>query len=416
VSTGDDTGRRVARSAGMLMAFQLIGLALPLATLPVLTRALGVELFGRVMLAQFIVFFGVVFIDAGFNVESQRQVAIAANARVRVQVLLDNLLARGLLALVVALAVLLTGWLTPGLPLWMVLIALLHLLGTLLFPQWWFVAREQGLRMGLAATAGRAISAGVVLVFVRAPEDAGLALLAACSATALSGLMLAPWLLREFRQAPGPLDWQGYRRFLRTVRPVIFSGFVASSAQSAPTVVLGWIGGPLQVGVFSAADRLTRAAAHVSGVAAQSLLNVIARLHHTRDTDVGAAARRTLRMAALMCTAGALVLAVLAPMVVGLLYGQGFAASVPVLQLLAAWLGLYVFRSLWVMFEWTSRGRWVEVSRLQWEEGLGVIVLVGLGAWAAGATGVAAALVLAELGLLTHLLLIHRRRTGKEIR
>ena len=403
--------RRATVSAGSLMVFQLLGLLLPLLTLPLLGRALGVELFGQIMLAQFVVFFGVVFIDSGFNTESQRRVAVATDEQSRLQALLDNLLARAFMACVVALVVLGAGALMPGLPMWMIGISLLHIAGTLVFPQWWFIARDEGIRMGLASTTGRLISAVLVLWLVRSPADAGIALLAASSATLFSGLMIWPKLLQAFRQHGRALDWQGYRVFMHSVRQVILSGFVSSGAQSVPTVVLGWLSGAHNVGLFSAADRLTRAAAHVAGVLGLSMLNVAARMHTDKSEHLQQTGRRVLLWTASACVCGVAVLMVLSKSIVVILYGVHFMGSVMVLQILAAWLGLYVFRSIWLTLQWKARGLQNQISLLQWQEGLTVIVLSVFGAWASGANGVAAGLILSELGLLLRLYFLQQKQT-----
>lgn len=401
--------RRTAISALALTSFQILGMVLPLMTLPVLARSLGVLCFGQIMLAQFVVLFGVVFIDAGLNLESQRRVAAAPDELASTQALLDNLIARALLALPVTAVVVLAGFLTPGLPLWMVLVALLHLVGTLLFPQWWFVARDEGLRMGLAMTAGRVVSAVAVLLWVRAPDDAGLALLAASSASLLSGLFFVPVLFRRFLGHTCKLDLHGYRRYLYAVRPALVSGFVASSSQSVPAVVLGAIGGTLQVGVFSAADRLTRAAAYVAGVAGLSLLNVATRAHAAGPAVASSQVRFILRRAAVACAAVSVCLAVMAAPVIHLLYGDNFSASVAVLQVLAIWLGLHVFRALKFTLQWKAVGCQVDIARLQLQEGCVVVMLSLISAWLGGAAGVAIGLLISELCLLLGLFRAGRR-------
>lgn len=401
--------RRAAASAAALTGFQVLGMALPLMTLPVLARALGVAGFGQVMLAQFVALFGVVFIDASLNLESQRRVAATRDELVRTQALLDNFIARGLLAAPVTAAIVLAGLLTPGLPLWMVLVALLHLVGTLLFPQWWFVARDEGVRMGLAMTAGRLASAAAVLYWVRVPSDAGIALLAASSASLLSGLLVWPSLIARLRAHAPALDPKAYRAFLQVVRPALISGFVASSAQSVPAVVLGGISGTLQVGIFSAADRLTRAGAYVAGVTSQSLLNGATRAHATGSTGADRAVVTILRWALLACAGAATCLIVLAEPLVHLLYGNHFNASTGVLQLLAVWLGLHVFRVLKFTLQWKARGCQAEIARLQWHEGLAVVVFSVIGAWLGGAAGVASGLLVSELCLLCGLHWASRR-------
>jgi polysaccharide transporter, PST family len=392
--------RRTAISAVALTSFQILGMALPMMTLPVLARSLGVVCFGQIMLAQFVVLFGVVFIDAGLNLESQRRVAAARDELARTQALLDNLIARALLALPVTVVVVAAGLMTPGLPLWMVLVALLHMGGTLLFPQWWFVARDEGLRMGLAMTVGRVVSAVGVLLWVRVPADAGIALLAASSASLLSGLLFFPALITRFFGHASELNLRGYRLYLRVARPALVSAFVASSSQSVPAVVLGAIGGTLQVGIFSAADRLTRAAAYVAGVAGLSLLNVATRAHAVGPAEATVQVRAILRRAAMACAVGSVCLAAVAVPVIHLLYGNNFSASVMVLELLSVWLGLHVFRVLKFTLQWKAAGCQVAIARLQLQEGLVVLLLSLIGAWLGGAAGVAIGLVVSELCLL----------------
>ena len=408
--------RRVTISAASLGLFQTLSLVLPLLTLPLLGRSLGVELFGQIMLAQFIVFFGVVFIDSGFNVESQRRVAVATDEHDKLQALLDNLVARTLIAGGVTMVVLAVGALMPGLPMWMVWVSLLHLAGTLIFPQWWFAARDEGFRMGVVSIVGRITSTLLVLSLVRSPADACVALLAASSATLISGLMVWPKLLRRFRSHDRDFNWQGYKGFIRAVRPVIFSGFVASSAQSIPTVVLGWMSGPQHVGLFAAADRLTRAAAHLSSVMGLPILNVAARLHANSAQDLHQFSRRLMLVTAGLCVGGAAVLIMLSKPVIHLLYGDRFLESVFVLQLLTVWLGLNVLRTIWLTLEWKARGLLNQLAQLQWQEGFSVIAVSAMGAWLNGATGVAGGLVLSELGLLIRLLAMHRTPDLAELR
>jgi O-antigen/teichoic acid export membrane protein len=68
--------KNMAKATLWLVVFQVVGLIIPLLTLPILARSLGVTSFGQLMLAQAVVFLGVVFVDAGFNTESQRRASL----------------------------------------------------------------------------------------------------------------------------------------------------------------------------------------------------------------------------------------------------------------------------------------------------------------------------------------------------
>jgi PST family polysaccharide transporter len=152
----------IAKATLWLVVFQVIGLIIPLLTLPILARSLGVISFGQLMLAQAVVFLGVVFVDAGFNTESQRRASLVVDSLESQQVLIDNFIARFVCSLPVLMLVLLVGLFVPDLPFVLVIFSLLLLLGTLIFPQWWYVARHQGLRMGIALMSGRLISALII--------------------------------------------------------------------------------------------------------------------------------------------------------------------------------------------------------------------------------------------------------------
>jgi polysaccharide transporter, PST family len=393
----------MAQSAVILVVSQTLAMLLPLVTLPILAKALGVQGFGQVMLAQAVVFFGVVFVDAGFNTESQRRLALASTPSERMQVLIDNLLARSLCALPVALVVLIAAALTPQLPVGMVAIALLHLVGTLMFPQWYFIATGSGLIMGIAIAAGRLISAGWIYAWVQSPDDAWTAVWAASSATIISGLVLLPVLRREWATRSAPLNAQGYKAYLTAVRPTVFSGFFANSTISIPPLLLGWLSNPLQVGLFTSADRLTRAVAHAAGFVEQSLLTPVTR----RLIDSPPAGRqlrqRLLLGIALAGTAGVAVLTFAAPTVVQWLYGDRFAGAIPVLQTLGVWLALMLLRRAALLFTWNAIGRLDKVSQFQWAEAALVTLGVSLGGWQWGAMGVASGMIAAELVLLAWL-------------
>ncbi len=165
--------KNMAKATLWLVVFQVVGLIIPLLTLPILARSLGVTSFGQLMLAQAVVFLGVVFVDAGFNTESQRRASLVVDvdSLESQQVLIDNFIARCLCSLPILLLVLVIGFFVPDLPFVLVVLSLLLMIGTLIFPQWWYVARQQGLRMGIALVSGRLISALVIFLFVKSTND-----------------------------------------------------------------------------------------------------------------------------------------------------------------------------------------------------------------------------------------------------
>jgi polysaccharide transporter, PST family len=393
----------------MLVVFQILGMAIPLLTLPFVARALGVAEFGKVMLAQAIVFFGVVFVDAGFNTESQRRVALARDNAQSLQVLYDNLLTRSVCAVPAIAIMIAMGFFFKDVPALYVVVASLHILGTLAFPQWWLIASNLGLQMGFASTAGRLLAMVLTLLLVRTPDDGLMAVAATSSGTLWAGLLFAPVVYRRWRALAAPVDRQNWRKYLQAVRPTILSGFFSSASASTPAVLLGWISGVTQVGVFTAADRLTRSAAHLIGVIEQTLMGQLARTEQSSAVRGKALRKRLLLLLAWVTGAGCMLVGFLAYFFVQMLYGEKFATVTPVLQTLCMWLWLYAMRRAVVLFTWSLRGNLVQVSRFQWLEAASVTVCAALGAYCAAAFGLAVGLVGSELALSLLLLLSLRR-------
>lgn len=411
---------RLVKATLGLVLFQVLGMLIPLLTLPVLARALGVEVFGQVMLAQSLVLLGLVFVDAGFNTESQRRVAVAHDSLQAVQALLDNLLARAVCAAPVVVILLLIAALWPKLPLSYVGYSLCLLVGTLVFPQWWYVAKQMGWRMGVAAVAGRLFSAALILWWVHTEQDGAWAALAASLASVFSGLWMSPVLVRGWREHRGQLNWRSWTSYLQAVRVNVFSGFFASASSAVPVLVLGYWAGPIQTGLFSAADRLTRAAAYVLGFIEQSLMGFLASKGRSSGLpessgaadpsphSLGAVRKKLLWGLLAVVAMGCMVMAWLAPFVLELLYGAAFSGATVLFRILLLWLFLYGARKALVSFYWSSTGALAKASRLQWLEAAWVTMACCAGAYFAAAPGVALAMCSSELLLIGAFLKWHQ--------
>jgi PST family polysaccharide transporter len=399
----------MALSTVWLVLFQVLGLIIPILTLPVLARGLGVVIFGQIMLAQAIVFLAVLFLDSGFNVESQRRASVASNDLQVQQALVDNVIARAVCCLPVVLAALLFGYFMPDLPFFLILTSLLLVCGTLLFPQWWYVAQHQGIKMGIVATTGRLLSAAAILLWVHSPADALVAALAACSATLLSGVILLPQWWKNFKPHFELIDWHSWKSYLKDVRHTIFSGFFSSASASVPVIALGFFSGSFQTGLFSAADRLTRAAAYLLSFIEQSLMGWFAKFDQ-QDPMAAVRIRKQVLMA-LTCVLliGCGAVAMLSSWVLQLLYGDSFVNSVPILQTLSAWLLVYGVRKAMLTFFWSATGNLKIVALFQWLEAALVSLFAVGGALWLGGLGAAIGLCTSEILLLTNMMIYYSR-------
>jgi polysaccharide transporter, PST family len=391
----------IAKATLWLVIFQILGLIIPLLTLPILARSLGVASFGQLMLAQAVVFLGVVFVDAGFNTESQRRASLVVDidSLESQQVLIDNFIARFISSIPILLLVLLVGFLIPDLPFVLVVLSLLLIVGTLIFPQWWYVARQQGLLMGIALVIGRLISALAILLFVKSTDDLIVACIASCSGTFIAGLLLIPNWWRYFKLHRSKIKWTSWKGYLKDVRHNIFSGFFSSASVSVPVLALGFLSGSFQAGLFAAADRLTRASAHVLSFVEQSCMGWLAK---EDNQDLVRADR--LRVYALVILGAFLLIgcstvAILSEWTLHLLYGNSFLSASLILKVLTIWLFIYGLRKATVTFYWAAAGQLKVIAIFQWLEAVLVSFLASFGAYLHGALGASVGLCISEVVL-----------------
>lgn len=398
---------RWSGSAG-LIALQILAFGIPLLTLPILSRGLGVAGFGALMLAQSLALLAALFVDAGLNTESQRRVSSSENRTQQYQHLWSNLLVRGVLAVCATALLLVLNALFDWVSMPLLCVSLLQVLGTLAFPQWWLIATEQGLWMGISLVIGRLISALAVWLWVSTPADILWASVALSSSSLLAGgLLLRPVWLPLWRQS-ATYHLTQHRAFFRQIQPTLFSAFFAQMSSNLPILALGQWQTLRQVGLFSAAERLVRAAAHLSTYVEQIVLSRLA------QPAFEPTQRQAVQRLALLWLAAALLLAVLCGQVlaaplISFLYGEAFAATTPILRVLLLWLALLTFRRAWVSWTWALAAQLDKIAKLQWFETLLVCAAALSGAFWYGALGTAWLLCASELVLLCVVFIARQR-------
>ncbi|MBL8262992.1 MAG: lipopolysaccharide biosynthesis protein [Xanthomonadaceae bacterium] len=403
--------RRTIGNAGLLMAANLAGMALPLVALPILARRLGIDAFGLVALAQSVGMLPVLLVDAGFNSESMRATGEAVGTA-PLQPLLDNLIARLRLGLLAAGATLLLGLAIPVLPLAFVAIALLQLAGTLLFPQWWLIATGAAPQLLALQLGGRLLSVLGIVWLVQSPDDAALALALQCGATLLSGLGFVVLRLLPRLHEMKTLDRGGHRALTARALPAAGSGFAVALAAQTPQWCLGALAGLQQVGLYACGDRIARAGVYALGAIDQSFLAPVAR--RAREGGGHASGRMAnrviLALFALSAFAG-LVLALAADRLVPWLFGAEFAGATVVVVLFAAWLPLQATRRAFLGLRFAAHGHQELIARCQVIEAIAIVACAGIGAALHGATGAATGLLITEAVAWTATSIL-RPRTG----
>jgi O-antigen/teichoic acid export membrane protein len=371
---------RWATAVGLIF-FQVLGLAIPLLVLPLLSRALGTGGFGQLMLAQAVVLLAVLWVDAAFNVQSQREASadIAQEKKIP-QALLDNLIVRIGAALLAIVFLLCLPLFLHSLSYSLLLASCPLLVGTLIFPQWWLLATGRGLLMGVATVLGRIGSALLVWLYVDSAADTVVAALAISVGSLLSGFILIPIWLGSLIRARSLLSWTHWHGYARTIRPTLLSAFFASACAQLPIVALGTWAGAIQTGLFSAADRLTRAGAHVLTLVEQSLLTQWLQPIATNKERLNKMRSTILLYLSVGLVFGVCVAWFLAPWIIHFLYSDSFLLAVDILRVLLVWLFLQAMRRAVVSAYWIVEHEIKAQAKIQWLETFLYLSLLVLGA------------------------------------
>lgn len=401
----------VAQNAIALYGVQLVLALLPLVTLPWLARVLGPAELGLVVFVQSFSFVLGVLVEYGFNLSATRAIARQrddpeAMAWTAAGVLGAKLSLIGA-ATLAALAALL---LVPSFRHDPRLVAFGWGMAVLngLSPVWFFTGIE---RLRLVATVDVAIRALTAAAIVLAVRHHGEGLRVLWIWTFGAGTSLAVLTALMYRRIPyRPPTGRLRALALREGRALFVAGAAVSLYTSATVFMLGLVVSSAQLALFAAAERLVRAAIRATGPISGA---AFPRVNHLLEAGRPARAQQlsllVLAAVTALGSAAALALLWLAPWLVHVLLGDGFAGSVGILRILALLLPVGAVAAavagLWLI----SRGLERYSTTVAVAAGALGLLTTPLVALLAGPAGVAWALVAIETCAALALVWIARR-------
>jgi PST family polysaccharide transporter len=408
-----------------LYLLQAANYGIPLLVLPFLVRAVGVERFGLIAFAQTVVQYFVFAVDAGFNNNATREIAVRrgrgadpvleiywATQAVRAGVLLLATAAFALL--LVRVPALRTHW-------QLYLLSYATVPGTFLFSAWLYQGLERMRLMAALQVAGRVAAAVALVLLVRRPEDYLLAAGVQASATLVSGALGLAVCLRS-----GVLRWRrpsaaAVRRTLAQGGRLFWSELLSTCVSGSGVFVLGLVASSASVGAYAAIEKLVRALMTGYLPISQALLpQVAARLAATPSP--GRMWRRLGAMTGGLFAAavfGAALVSLQAGGLLVLAFGPGIAGHASLLSLMIWVLPIDVLNvTVGQLFVFAAGHRDAYVRALAAGAAVQAVLSLALAA-PAGGHGVAAAFLAAELwtlAMLLRALLRIRRGAGRRWR
>lgn len=312
-----------------LFIVQFSNYVLPFLVIPLLTRALGIDGFGKYAFYLGVANLLLVFIRFGFEFSATRQISINSENKARVGEIVGAVLQIKLLLLAVTAAcycIVVLIFKPDGQNNLLVLGGLLVLVGQMLLPIWYFQGMQQMKYVTFYTVITKIVYVGALLIFIRQESDYGIAVVIYGGAFFVAGLIS---ILQVFKQVPIRFCFNG--KMLKEVYldalPFFTSRIFVAAYTSSILPLIGFIGDSAQVAIYSASEKLY--------VAAQSVMQPLANAlypHIAKNRDL-ALFKKLFVIAMLVVIVGSVTGYFVVPHLIQFLFGDAFAATTEIFNI-----------------------------------------------------------------------------------
>lgn len=328
--------RPLVRTTVNLYLVQSAVLLVPLLTLPYLTRTLGPANLGLLLFAQAYASLATLIVQYGFELSASRDVAQAADDRRKIgEIVAGVISAKVVLVGVSALVSLVVVIAVPLFRENPAYLAAAWALGVAqgLNPVWYFLGRERMGILTLLDIGSKLVAVGAIFVVVGDADD-GIVVLFIQAVTAAAGAGAANIVMCRKTS----LARLGLTVAIATLRDSLQLGMywiVAAASLYAPSLLVGVLSSPVQVGYYGLADKLQKIPTALLWPASQALYP---RINRVLSEDARRATHLTRVSSAIFVTIGfaaGLCLAATAGWLVPFLFGSSYDPAIEVFRVLA---------------------------------------------------------------------------------
>ncbi len=329
---------RLRNNIASLGMVQVANYAIPLITLPYLTRVLGLEAYGKVAFAQVLMAYFILLTDYGFSWSATRKIAAHRAERTYIsRVFAGTWTAQWLLVFGAAALATVIVWANARLrpDAWIYAAAFTAVLGNTLFPIWFLQGLERLQVVAGLQLVTRLLALIPIFLFVREPADAVYVPAIQGGGVILGGVLALGWIKQKNLLDWHWPSWRTAAEELGEGLPLFGSRISISLYTTLIPLTLGWIAGPVALAHYNLADKIRAAAQSLLGPLSQALYP---RMAHLFITDRSAAVhllRRSFLAVSLIAGSASILLWLLANPLVALLGGEDFSSAASVLRWLA---------------------------------------------------------------------------------
>lgn len=333
----DGENKRVIKNAAWMTVFQAANYVIPIILIPIVSRILGVECFGKVTYMQTIAQYATIFINFGFEYTATRAIAVNRDNPEKLRSIFWGTIYAKMLLTIISLLVFLpysythsqsTEELVMYVAAWMINV------GWWLYPSWYFQGVEKISIMSVANFLIKLAGAILVIICVREASDSVNYLASFSFSYIAGGVITLLYCIKKEDMKHIKVTGETVKTLLGDSFPVFIASVFSSITQAFAITYLGaGHATEYDLGIYSGAFKLVFAAVAMCNLPISMAIFPKVSREYEKDREGGIKFfYKTLKIVVLISFCFSVGMYVFSPLAVYLLLGDKFEGSIELLR------------------------------------------------------------------------------------
>jgi len=266
-------GKTLLENFFSLSALQIVGMLLPLITLPYVLRTIGYEKYGLIALAGSLVAYFNSIVDYSFRITATRDVAVFRGSQKKLNLIYSKVITVKTIFLLLSLLIITIVVLSYP-PFYqektLFFFSALSLVGYMLFPEWFFQGIEKMKYITIINLSVKVIFALSIFIFIKKEDDYIILPLMTSLGLLFSGLVGQYILIRKYKIKYNFISMKRFKKTIGENTPIFVNQFVPNLYNNSGAFLLGVFATPYLLGIYTAIRKIV-------GLA-ETLLNIVSRV------------------------------------------------------------------------------------------------------------------------------------------
>jgi PST family polysaccharide transporter len=306
-----------------LVILQILNVFVPFLTIPYLLNTVGVERFGLLTFVQSFVLFLVIFVEYGFNITTTRDISIHSNNKSEIERIYSEVLTTKVFLLLVcfilfSITVFSIDKFRHDISIYFLYFGIV--VGQTLFSQWLFQGLQKMKYVTYVQVFFKTIFTVCIFIFVNGVDDIWLVplfLSAGSISAGVSALLITRFVLKVRYSFP---DSRAIKSQLKSGYHLFMSEFYMAVLTFSNVLILGFLVGNVSVGIYSAAEKVIRAAASLLSPVINTLFPHVSKLVYENQSQGLAFIRKVKNYGVLIIIVGTVIVFVFADLLFSIIY------------------------------------------------------------------------------------------------